>query len=210
MSALPELPAGDDAPPPAAVAERLASLLPPPDREQAHALLMQRILPSAVAGLEGHPRFRRAVELIYGDLGEQLLAAEPEDRLDALEAAADEGDIRALAAHAQALAVARYLSEHPDAAGRAGEFLNADAEQWRDRGADAIAQEASTTEDALEAWSERVGDEHPKLLETRRTDCVHARMALGSARTGAFGTVAGPLSDFLAQVGAEADRLDIH
>ena len=91
MSALPELPAGDDAPPPAAVAERLASLLPPPDREQAHAFFMQRILPSAVAGLEGHPRFRRAVELIYGDLGEQLLAAEPEDRLDALEAAADWG-----------------------------------------------------------------------------------------------------------------------
>ena len=39
---------------------------------------------------------------------------------------------------------------------------------------------------------------------------MHAGAGAWSARTGAFGTVAGPLSDFLAQVGAEADRLDIH
>jgi hypothetical protein len=210
VSELPDLPAGDDPPAPAAVAERLASLLPAGDRDEAHELLMTRILPSAAAAFEGLPRPRRAVELIYGDLGEQLLAAEPEDRLAALEAAADEGDIRSLAAHAQALAVARYLSEHPDAAGQAAAFLNADAEQWRARGADAIAQEAWTTADALEAWSERVREERPDLFETRRTDYLQARMALGSARTGAFGTVAGPLSDFLARVGAEADRLDVH
>jgi hypothetical protein len=210
VSELPDLPEGDDPPAATAVAERLASLLPAEDRDEAHGLLMERVLPTAVAPFEGHPRLRRVVEMIYGDLGETLLAADPEDRLSALEGAADEGDIRSLAAHAQSLAVARYLSEHPDAAGQAGAFLDADAERWRERGADAIAQEAQTTADALEAWFERVKEERPDLAETRRSDYLHARMALGSARTGGFGTVAGPLSDFLASVGAEADRLDIH
>jgi hypothetical protein len=210
VSDLPDLPEGDEPPAATALAERLASLVPAEDRDEAHGLLMERVLPGAVAPFEGHPRFRRVVEMVYGDLGETLLAAEPEDRLSALEAAADEGDIRSLAAHAQSLAVARYLAEHPDAAGQAGAFLDADAEQWRERGADAIAKEAQSTADALDAWSARVEEERPALLQTRGSDVRHARMALGSARTGAFGTAAGPLSDFLAAVGAETDRLDVH
>jgi hypothetical protein len=204
VTELPDLPADVT---PEALAERLASLLPADDRDEAHALLMERVLPSAVAPYEGHPRLGRIVEMVYGDLGATLLAAEPEDRLPALERAADEGDVRAIGAHAQSLAVARYLAEHPDAAGRAGAFLDADAETWRERGADAIAAEAETTLDALEAWTERVDE---PLRQTRGAEVKHARMALGSARSGGFGTAAGPLSDFLASVGAETERLDLH
>ena len=102
--------------------------------------------------------------------------------------------------------MARYLSEHPDAAGAAGAFLNADAETWRARGAEAIAQEAERTAESLEAWSEHAGEE---LRQTRNSDYLHAKLALGSARTGAFGTAAGPLSDFLSSVGEEPDRLNI-
>ena len=83
MSDLPDLPDGD-APPPAALAERLASLLPAEDRDAGHELLSDRILPSAFAGLEDHPRPRKVAELIYEELGERVLAAEPEDRLGAL------------------------------------------------------------------------------------------------------------------------------
>jgi hypothetical protein len=203
VSELPDLPENPTA---EALAERLASLLPGEDRDEAHALLMERVLPSAVAPYAGHPRLGRIVEMVYGDLGETLLAADPEDRLPALERAADEGDIRALGAHAQSLAVARYLAEHPDAAGQAGAFLDADAETWRERGADAIAAEAETTLEALEAWTERVDE---ALRQTRGSDVRNARMALGSARSGGFGTAAGPLSDFLAAVGEQPDRLDI-
>ena len=92
---------------------------------------------------------------------------------------ADESEIRSLAARAQALAVARYLSDDPNAVGRAGPFLDAEAEAWRGRGADAIAQEASEALDALEEWAERVRDERPELFETRRTDYLHAKLALG-------------------------------
>ena len=106
--------------------------------------------------------------------------------------------LRSLAAHAQSLAVARYLADHPDAADRAGAFLDAEAEAWRSRGADAIAAEAAKSLDALEDQS------------VRGPDYLHAKMALGSAQTGAFGTAAGPLYDFLKLMGAAGDRLDIH
>jgi hypothetical protein len=210
VSEIPALPDGDEPPPIDALADRLASLVPAEDREDARAMLADRILPSALAGMSEHPRPRRLVEVVYEDVGERLTRVEPEDRLAEVESVADEAEIRALAARAQALAVARYLSDDPNAVDRAGPFLDAEAETWRGRGADAIAEEASTTLDALEDWAERAREERPELFETRRTDYVHAKLALGSARTGSFGTAAGPLYDFLELMGTARDRLDIH
>ncbi len=208
MSDLPALPDGDEPPGVDALADRLASLVPSEDRESARALLAQRVLPSALSGLADHPRPRRLAEVVYEDIGERLLNAE--DRFTEVEIVADESEIRSLAARAQALAVARYLSDDPNAVSRAGPFLDAEVEEWRGRGADAIAQEASEALDALEEWAERVQDERPELFETRRTDYLHAKLALGSARTGSFGTAAGSLYDFLQRMGTARDRLDIH
>ena len=53
MSELPDLPEGDDPPGRDAVAERLASLLPAEDRDEAHGLLMERVLPTAIAASRG-------------------------------------------------------------------------------------------------------------------------------------------------------------
>jgi hypothetical protein len=208
VSELPALPDGDEPPGIDALAHRLASLIPVADREPARALLAEQVLPSALSGLAEHPRPRRLAEVVYEDIGERLLNAE--DRFAEVEAVADESEIRLLAARAQSLAVARYLSDDPNAVGRAGPFLDAEADAWRSRGADAIAQQASEALDALERWAERVRDERPDLFETRRLDYLHAQLALGSARTGSFGTAAGPLYDFLERMGTARDRLDIH
>jgi hypothetical protein len=210
VSELPELPGGDEPPSVDALADRLASLVGKEDHEAARTLLADRILPSALSGLSEHPRPRRLAEVVYEDLGERLTNAEPDDRMAEVERLADEAEIRSLAARAQALAVARYLSDDPNAVDRAGPFLDAEAEAWRERGAEAIAEEASSTLDALEEWAEHTREEHPELFETRRTDYLHAKLALGSARTGTFGTAAGPLYDFLDLMGTARDRLDIH
>jgi hypothetical protein len=210
VSELPELPGGDEPPSVDALAERLASLVGKEDHEQARTLLADRILPIALSGLSEHPRPRRLAEVVYEDLGERLAGADPGDRMAEVERLADEAEIRALSAKAQSLAVARYLSDDPNAVDRAGPFLDAEADAWRGRGAEAIAEEASTTLDALEQWAEDAREAHPELFETRRTDYLHAKMALGSARTGTFGTAAGPLYDFLEMMGTARDRLDIH
>ena len=203
MSALPDLPGGDEPPSVSALAERLASLVP---GDTAYGVLAERILPAALSGLADHPRPRRLAEVVYEDLGARLAASD--DPATEVERMAVEADIRSLAAHAQSLAVARYVSDDPNAASRAGAFLDADAEQWRGRGDEAIATEAEATREALEAWAERAREED--VFEAHRIDYVHAKLALGSASTGAFGTAAGPLYDFLQLVGTARERLDIH
>ena len=189
MSELPALPGGEAPPSVDALAERLATLFD--DHEAARDALVG-IVAAGLSGLDDHPRPRRLAEVVYEDLGERLLNAD--DRWGELEAM----QLGSLAAHAQSLAVARYLADHPDGEDRAGAFLDAEAAAWRERGAEAIAAEAAKTLEALEDQS------------VRGPDYLHAKMALGSALTGAFGTSAGPLHDYLKLMGAAGDRLDIH
>ena len=182
------------------LADRLASLLPEDERAEARAVLAERVLPVALAGIGDHPRPERLAEVVYEELSERLTGGVDVEQLG------DEAEIRGLAAHAQSLAVARYLSEDPNAVGRAGPFLDADAQTWRTREPEEIAAEAERTRDALEAWAENAD---PELRETRRPDYLHAKLALGSAASGTFGTAAGPLYDFLKRMGTARDRLDI-
>ncbi len=210
MTNVPPLPAGEVVPSFQELAERLASAVPDGDRETARSLLAERILPSALGGLAEHPRPRRLTEVVYEDLGERLAAAAPDERLDILHEAAEVSEIRALAASALGLAVARYLNEDPNAVPRAGVWLDAEADRWRQRPRDDIAAEAERRLVELEAWKERVQEQRPALYETRRMDAVNATLALQSARSGSFGTASGPLLDFLSEVGTPGQRLDIH
>jgi hypothetical protein len=121
-----------------------------------------------------------------------------------------EAQIDALRSAALSLAVARYLAEDPNAAPRAGIWLDEPAEAWRRRPVEEIAAEASRRLDELEAWAERVQDEQPELWTTRRTEYAQAKLTLQSARSGSFQTAAGPLADFLADMGTAGSELDIH
>jgi hypothetical protein len=210
VTAVPPLPEGDAVPSKEELADRLASALPEGEREEARALLKERILPSALGGLADHPRPRRLTEVFYEDLAERLGAAAPEDRLDALSEAADVAEIRGLSSRALMLAVARYLSDDPNAVPRAGQWLDGEADRWRQRPAREIAAEASKVLDMLEAWQERVSEGRPNFYETRRMDYMNARLALQSARSGSFRTTSGALHDFLRDVGTPGERLDIH
>ena len=210
MTDVPPLPEGDAVPSKEELADRLASALPDGEREEARALLKERILPGALGGLADHPRPRRLTEVVYEDLAERLGAAAPDERLDALREAADVAEIRGVTSRALSLAVARYLSDDPNAARRAGQWLDGEAEYWRQRPAREIAAEATHVLDQLESWKERVSEERPQLYETRRMDYTNALLALQSARSGSFRTTSGALHDFLKDVGTPGERLDIH
>ena len=210
MTDVPPMPAGDAVPSFEELADRLASALPDGDRDEGRALLAESILPAALSGLADHPKPRRLAEVVYEDLAERLAAAAPEERLDALGEAADVAEIRLLSSRAQSLAVARYLSDDPNAVPRAGIWLDGDADHWRQRPVEEIAAEATRLLDQLESWRERIGEERPQLAETRHMEYMNAKLALQSARSGSFGTAAGPLHDFLSDVGTPGERLDIH
>ena len=210
MTDVPPMPAGEAVPSIEELADRLASALPEGDSEEARGLLAERILPAALGGLADHPKPRRLAEVVYEDVAERLAAAPPEERLDTLHEAADVAEIRELSSRALSLAVARYLSDDPNALPRAGTWLDGEADRWRQRDAGEIAAEATRLLDRLESWQERIADERPELSETRRIDYLNAKLALQSARSGSFATAAGPLNDFLKNVGTPAERLDIH
>ena len=121
---------------------------------------------------------------------------------------ASEEQIDALASGAQSLSVARYLHDHPDARDKVNPaWIDDEVERWAARGPDEIGAEASHRLEVLEQWFDEAPREDPELFETRRIDGVHARMALQSARSGAFGTAAGPLATFLRQAGETPDQL---
>lgn len=210
MTGVPPLPAGEAVPSVEELADHLSSAVPDGDREEARALLAERILPPALEGLAEHPKPRRLAEVVYEDVAERLAAAPPEERLVALHEAADVAEIRELSSRALSLAVARYLSDDPNAVPRAGTWLDGEADRWRQRDTDEIAAEATRLLDRLESWQERIAEERPELSETRRIDYLNAKLALQSARSGSFVTAAGPLNDFLKSVGTPAERLDIH
>ena len=117
--------------------------------------------------------------------------------------------IGVLAQGALALAVARYLHDHPRKRRKAKGWIDAEVDEWRERDPEAIGAEASHRLDVLEEWVEEAKEQEPDVYETRRIDSVHARMALQSARSGAFGTAAGSLADFLRAVGERPDELQL-
>jgi hypothetical protein len=117
----------------------------------------------------------------------------------------------ALVAGALSLAVARYLHDVPAARERApSAWLGHGAAQWSARSTAEIVREADHRLAVLDAWEHDARERDPELWEQRRAEAAIARLQLQSARSGAFGSAAGALADFLRAVGAEHRMLDVH
>jgi hypothetical protein len=82
-------------------------------------------------------------------------------------------------------------------------------QEWSTRSPDAIGAEATHRLDVLEEWVRDAKVDHSELYESRRLDSVHARVNPQSARSGAFATAARPLADFLRDVGAKPEVLEL-
>jgi hypothetical protein len=197
VSDVPGFPLGVGTPAPEKLAGRLVRALPDADRE-AGRRLAERIF----AGKNS----RSAAQSAYSEAAEALEGAAPPARLDQLKALAAVAGIRAAARDALRLGVARYLTDHPGV--EAGEpWVRDEVVAWRDRGAEAIAAEAERRLAELEDW--RRAAERTSVWQTRSVEYNHARMTLQSARTGSFGSAAGPFVDFLRDVGEPVDELEV-
>jgi hypothetical protein len=109
-----------------------------------------------------------------------------------------------------ALAVARYLKDHPDAVSDAGVWVDDEVEAWMAQPVDALQDEATERLEALEDWKERAQDEDAAAWETGRVDYLQTQLNLQSSRSGSFATASGSLADFLMSVREEVDVLDEH
>jgi len=204
MSDFDPLPSGD---PPVldAVAAAIGAGFPADARGRAAAMLRDQILPWRLRSLATHPRPRRLAEVVYEDVTERLRAVPAAGRLVALEAVAFETAAERQVGEATSLAVARYLIDHPKACG--GEPWRTDAARWLSLTAAQREAEAGVRRTELDAL---VTAAPPACSRAIRQKVIHARMALGSARSGSFATAAGMLLDFLRSVGEQPQELDVH
>jgi len=108
-------------------------------------------------------------------------------------------EVNKISREAQALGVARYLDEHPDA-NVSDRWVDAEVERWRGRPVDEIAAEARRLLDRL--------DELP-MDESVRVDVLNAQLNLHNIESGAFKGAAGGLYDFLREAGADVSSFDI-
>jgi len=107
------------------------------------------------------------------------------------------------------LAIARYVCDEPSARSAAEGWLDDDERSLLDASTDDLAEAATTGLGELDEVATLVeGD--PELREASRVGVAHARLAFPSARSGSFETAVGALTDFLREVGAAPDTLDIH
>jgi hypothetical protein len=115
-----------------------------------------------------------------------------------------------LLATSLALALARYLKDHPEAAPRAGAWRDADVESWITAPEEAIRAEATKGLEALDEWRDETREAAPDEWEAGRVEFLQAQLNFQSARSGSFATASGSLADFLGEMGEEVDVLDEH
>ena len=115
-----------------------------------------------------------------------------------------------LLATSLALAVARYLHDHPDVAPRADAWRGPDVESWIAASEEAIQAGATRGLEALDEWRDETRESAPEEWESGRVDFLQAQLNFQSARSGSFATASGSLADFLAEMGEDVDVLDEH
>lgn len=198
------LPPPPDVPTAAQLGAAIAAGIPEAQRTRATELLGQ-ILPWQLRGIATFPRPRRLAEVVYENLIDQLRPIEADKRVDALETIACRTTGELLLGDGMGLAIARWRLDHPGKAVPAPwDDMSA---RWVGRTAAQLGTEADTRLAEVDRLArDRTGD----CREAMRPSLLHARMALGSARTGSFATAAGSMVDFLRAVGESPQILDVH
>lgn len=207
---IPPLPEDDGPPSHREMADLLSESLPESERAEGRALLVERILPSKLSGLAEHPKPRRLAEVVYEDLADELRQADEGQRLEALRAVALRADAETLAADSLALAIARYLIDHPEATSTAGDWKTTTVERWMEKPLKELQDEATKQLARLDELEQQIKSEHPDLWEPLRVEFVHTKLNLQSARSGSFRTASGSLYGFLSALGVAVDNFDIH
>jgi hypothetical protein len=186
------------------IADALAAGFPASARARAREAL-SLVVAWDLRALSTFPEPRRLADAAYQGLVERLRTLAPEQRLPALEVIVCERESQRVLDGAIGLGVSRWQLEHPGRATGA---------PWHDLAAPfaaldraGVIAEAERRVAQLEKLSTHPD---PGCREAMRLDLVHARLALSSARTGAFDTSSGPFVDFLRGVGEPVRDLELH
>lgn len=207
---IPALSPGSAVPTIAELAALLAAGVPETDRDAAKQLLTQTILPWDLRSVAVHPQPRRLAELVYQALADELRAIAANARLARLAEIGCDRDAGRLLEEAVSLAVARYVRDRsaPTATTLAG-YLDPARPYIALAPEDAI-RAVDRVQAAWQTWEQDAKARYPRCWANHRLDVLHARTALGSARSGSFASASGPFHAFLVQAGESPQLIDVH
>ena len=176
------------------------------DAQRARATeLLGQIVPWQLRGAATFPKPRRLAEVVYENLVGELRPLAADRRVGALETIACRTTGETLLGDGMGLAISRWRLDHPGKPVPAP--WDAMSAPWVGRTAAQLGAEADTRLAEVEQLTRgKTGD----CREAMRLSLLHARMALGSAKTGSFATAAGSMVDFLRAVGESPRILDVH
>ncbi|GAB4559777.1 MAG: hypothetical protein Tsb0020_05880 [Haliangiales bacterium] len=202
------LPFRPDAPIPSVeqFAELLLAAIPEQDRKTARKLLVGRILPVKLAGVDQHPA---RASRVHRELARVLSGQPANMRLHALQVSALDADISAIARDALNLGISRYLGDYPEAAHRveAEPWLQkSELDELRGCSNELLARRAEVQIRALRDWQERVRSGYPAEWERQRERYIQVLGWLTAVEKGDFSAVTGSLANFLRDVNARERR----
>jgi hypothetical protein len=199
------LPAPPDVPTAAQIADAIAAGFPATQHARATALVSGQIVPWQLRGIASFPRPRRLAEVVYENLVAELRPVAVDQRIAALETIACRVTGEKLLGEAMGLAITRWRLDHPGTAVPAP--WDEVSGPWAGHSAAQLRAEAEARLTEIERLTrDRTGD----CREAMRLSLFHARLALGSTKTGSFDTAAGSMVDFLHAVGGSPQTLDVH
>jgi hypothetical protein len=186
---------------PPGLADVLASVFPESARPRARRIIDERLLPAMAVGAS--PGKERKIATAAAELLERRISEA--EGLVTLEAVTVEQEAQAWQRRSLQLAVERYAVDHPEVS--YGEL----PPPWSNilglsgDDASAVADTARKELTRFDRWEAKV--EGGSLSKPTRLERLFARTNFATAIGGDFSSAPGPLSDFLAAVGASYERL---
>lgn len=203
-----ELPKSDELPSFVDMAQLLVKALPLNDRSEAYTLLVTQLLPKKLPARRNLARWE--FEVVYEDII-LLFQKEPSyDRIKVLKKYLFEAEIKELIRNSLALAMARYLKEHPEATNRVQKRDRDRASQWQAMSISQLEDKASHLLEEVERWEKFAKAKHPDLWEEYKLKSFNALLNLDSAYSGSFHAAMGDFAIFLKSAGASFEELRVH
>lgn len=189
-------------PEPHEMADKLVLGIVEEEREEAHELLVENILPVKLAAIEHHPRPQRLTAVVYRELARLLSGKPPNMRLHALRLRAFEVFILYMVREGLNLAIARFVLDNSDLdASSLGHWRSQQVAELQALSTADIADIAERALDSVEQWKTSITDSYPAEWSKHKDTYRQVRCALQSAATGDFERASGPLLEFLQQCG---------
>ncbi|WP_428269846.1 hypothetical protein [Haliangium sp.] len=198
-----------EVPLPRDMAKKLVSAVPESERDEASDLLVLRILPVKLAGIEQHSKPRRLSAVVYKELAKLLSSCPPNMRLHALRLHAVATEILRIGRESLSVAINRFLLHNTGNldAEKLERWLNDSVQNLRMLSDEELVERARRLRFSLRAWKDQITADYPSEWQKHRLKYKQIESTLHAAETASFEAAAGSFLEFLRDADRDPDEL---